>query len=336
MSTRRHALFGKRLAAIILAAGLVMAATPSDAPDPFRTDLGHARIAVHRGDDGSLARGSRNEVESSNWSGYAVANFSTGQLYTAAQASWTVPKVSYQTPPPVCHTVTMRGSTRQVCTSAKPSAEYSASWVGIGGYCENANCTAVDNTLIQLGTEHDVASYGATQYYAWIEMLPNYPIVISSPTTYPNCDSLSCAYKVAPGDAMTASLTCESSPCNPGKNQSWLLTMRDRTQNWTFSTTVSYASTLLSAVWIEEAPASSAGTLPLADFVATTFDPTVNGTVNAGLPPNFLPYLADAILMVDPYGEISAPSPAETSPILDAFTTCWGNNPNSIAGCPAP
>jgi hypothetical protein len=332
MATQKRALYGKRLAAIMLAAALVMAAAPSATPGPFETDLGHARISVHRGDDGGLKRGPRNELESSNWSGYALANFSTGELYTAAQASWTVPKVSYQTPPPVCQPVTTRGRITQVCTSARPSAEYSASWVGIGGYCENANCTAVDNTLIQLGTEHDVASYGATQYYAWIEMLPNYPIVISSPSTYPNCDSLSCAYKVAPGDAITASLTCESNCSSPGQTQSWYLTMTDATQKWTFSTTVSYASTLLSAVWIEEAPASSAGTLPLADFVTTTFDPTVDG----GLPPNFPANGADAILMVDPYGETSAPSPPETSPNLDAFKTCWGNNPNSIASCPAP
>jgi hypothetical protein len=58
--------------------------------------------------------------------------------------------------------------------------------------------------------------------------------------------------------------------------------MRDATQGWTFSTTVNYASALLSAEWIEEAPSSSAGVLPLADFVTTTFDPTVN----AGSAPN--------------------------------------------------
>jgi len=318
------------LLSIALIAGLFLP-IGSETPRPFGTDFGHAHIRAHRNDDGSLKRGLRNEVETSNWSGYAVANFSTGEAYTAAQASWTVPKVSYETPPPVCHTIEFRGFTRQVCTSANAEAEYSSSWVGIGGYCENAGCTAADNTLIQLGTEHDVSSRGATQYYAWVEMLPNYPIVISSPTTYPNCNSLSCAYKVAPGDAITASLTCQSNCGNPGQTQTWNLTMRNATQKWTFSTTVSYASTLLSAVWIEEAPASSAGTLPLADFGATTFNPTVN----AGSPPNFPANLGDAILLVDPYGETSAPSLPE-SPNLDAFTTCWGNNPNNIANCPAP
>jgi len=322
---------GKRLAGVIVAAGLIMLGARSGRPEQLGTDLGHARISVHRSEDGSLKRGPRNEVETSNWSGYAVANFSSGQAYTSAQASWSVPKVSYRTPPPVCHTMTIRGFTRQICTSANVQAEYSSSWLGIGGYCENAGCSAVDNTLIQLGTEQDVSSRGATQYYAWIEMLPNYPIVISPPSSYPNCDSLSCAYKVAPGDAITASLSCESNCNNPGQTQSWYLTMSDTTQKWTFSTTVSYASTLLSAEWIQEAPSSSAGVLPLADFVTATFDPTVNA---AGSAPNLA--AADAMLMVDPYGETSSPSPPETSPNLDAFTTCWGNNPNSIANCPAP
>jgi hypothetical protein len=335
MPTHRRASYRKRLAGLMLAAGLVMPAMQSDTPGPFGSDSRHARIRAHRNDDGTLKRGLRNEVETSNWSGYAIANFSTETVYTGAKASWTVPQVSYKTPPPVCHTIKMRRSIQTICTSAFAEAEYSSSWVGIGGYCENAGCTTVDNTLIQLGTEHDVSSRGATQYYAWVEVLPNYPILISP--SYPNCESLSCAYAVDPGDAITASLSCNSNCGNPGQTQSWYLTMKNATKGWTFSTTVSYASTLLSAEWIQEAPSSSAGVLPLADFVTTTFDPTVN----AGSAPNFPPGAngtvgPDAILMLDPYGETAAPSAAEAGPNPGAFATCWGNNPNSIAGCPVP
>jgi hypothetical protein len=288
----------------------------------------HARVNVHRNDDGSLKRGPRNQVETSNWSGYAVANSSTGELYSAAQASWSVPTVSYKPPPPVCHSVYIRGSTRQVCTAAAAEAEYFASWVGIGGFCENTNCTSVDNTLIQLGTEQDVSASGATQYYAWVEMLTNYPIVISP--EYPSCDSLSCAYPVAPGDAITASLSCQTNCSNPGQTQSWLLTMRNGTKGWIFSTTVKYTSTLLSAEWIEEAPSSSAGVLPLADFNTVTVDPTVNA---ADSTPNLTG--PDAIVMVDPYGETSSPSPPESSS-NNTFAICWGNNPASIASCAVP
>jgi len=108
--------------------------------------------------------------------------------------------------------------------------------------------------------------------------------------------------------------------------------MVDATQNWKLSTQVSYASTLLSAEWIQEAPSSAAGVLPLADYVTATFAPTANGS-----PPSFpsasnIAAETDAILMVDPYGETSAPS----LPFLDRFSTCWGNNASIIASCAAP
>lgn len=335
MSKQRHASYAKRVAGFVLAAGLVITAAQSDTAAPFGTpDAGHSRIRPQYNDDGTLKRGPRNEVETSNWSGYAVANFSTQVAYTAAQASWTVPEVSYKNPPAVCHTMQIGRTTQQICTSAHPSSEYSSSWVGIGGYCENANCTKVDNTLIQLGTEQDVFTDGATQYYAWIEMLPDFPILVAP--NYPACNSLSCAYPIGPGDAITASLSCASN-CTPGTTQSWLLTMTDATRKWTFSTTVKYASTMLSAEWIQEAPSSAAGILPLADFVTASFDPKVNANLAPGFPSGANGTVGpDAILMVDPYGETSAPSVAETSPNLDAFATCWGNNPSSIASCATP
>ena len=39
-------------------------------------------------------------------------------------------------------------------------AEYSSTWVGIGGGCLNTACSVTDNTLIQAGTEQDVAANG--------------------------------------------------------------------------------------------------------------------------------------------------------------------------------
>src|SRR5215469_16825843 len=111
MSPHTRASYGKRLAGVMLAAGLVMPATQTDTSETRGTKLGHTRISVHRNDDGTLKRGPRNQVETSNWSGYAIANFSTGELYTAAQANWTVPKVSYEPPPAVCHLVYRRGRT---------------------------------------------------------------------------------------------------------------------------------------------------------------------------------------------------------------------------------
>jgi hypothetical protein len=328
---------GSRGPLAALALALAVGPAASQATLPMATELPagtHARISVHRHDNGDVKRGARNEIETSNWSGYVIANFATGGTYTAAQATWKVPAVSYAKPPPVCHTVRFGSRVSEFCRGSSPQWEYSSSWVGIGGYCENSACTAVDNTLIQLGTEQDASRFGATEYYAWIEVLPNNPILISP--SYPNCDSLSCAYPVRPGDAITASLTCVADCMPGGASQTWTLKMSNETEAWSFSTNIAYASSLLSADWIEEAPSSSAGILPLANYATVSFDPTVG----SGAAPGFASAAGnpDAILMVDPYGETSAPSTAETGPdvFIDAFNTCWGNNPNNIAACAAP
>jgi peptidase A4-like protein len=320
--------FAPRRAAGI-ACAFALAAVASTAPQPLPdapVPASHSRITVHRDTNGMPKQGPRNEVETSNWSGYAIANFQSGALYTQAQATWTVTQVSYAAPPPVCHTRTFGSFKHQFCTTSSPTWEYSSSWVGIGGYCEDAACAKVDNTLIQLGTEHDASSSNASEYYAWIEMLPNNPVVIAP--NYPHCSSLSCAYPVRPGDAITASLQCTAN-CSPGANQTWSLQMTNQTQGWDFATSVPYASTLLSAEWIEEAPSSSAGVLPLVNYGTAKFDPTVN----VGQVPDFADGLTNAILMVDPYGETSNPSTADT---IDGFNTCWGNNSSSIAPCPSP
>jgi hypothetical protein len=333
--------YSRGFAGFVLAAGVVVVAMKAYTPTRLAgLPVRHPWVSVHRNDDGSVKRGIRNEVETSNWSGYAVANYSTGQTYTAAQASWTVPAVSYVAPPPVCHFYNNHNSRRgrhpssKICFTPDVGWEYSASWVGIGGYCENVNCTQVDSTLIQLGTEQDASGRGSRQYYAWIEVLPTDPVVISP--NYPNCNSLSCAYPVQPGDAITAALSCQSN-CTPGQTQSWLLTMTNETQQWTWSTSLTYTSLLLSAVWIQEAPVSSGGVLPLADYGTISFA----ASVNADAAPNFPPGLnggvgVDALLMVDPYGETSNPSVAQPSSDADAFNTCWGNSANAIAICQAP
>lgn len=301
--------------ALVGAVGLIAPQAVTQAPTGLQR-VSHAPIGVHRDENGNVKYSVRNEVETSNWSGYAIANFETGALYTSAQVTWKVPTAKYAVPPPTCHTYRFGSRSYQYCSSSRPSAEYSSTWVGIGGYCENANCTTVDNTLIQLGTEQDVSSNGTTQYYAWIEMLPANESPLSTKT-----------YPVKPGDTITASLTCTAN-CTPGATQTWNLKMTS-SEGWTYSTNVSYASSLLSAVWIQEAPSSSSGVLPLANYGTVTLDPTVGSSANLGFTST------NSILMVDPYGETSNPSNPEST-TLDVFSTCWGNNPNSIAACPAP
>ena len=317
----------RRAAGFACALALTSVAAP--APQSLHNPpllVSHSRITVHRDSNGMPKQGPRNEVETSNWSGYAIANFESNGSYTQAQATWTVSEVSYTPPPPVCHTYNFGSFTYKFCTPSRPEWEYSSSWVGIGGYCEDAACDKVDNTLIQLGTEHDASSANTTEYYAWVEMLPDNPIIVSP--NYPDCTSLSCAYPVQPGDVITASLQCVDN-CTPGASQTWSLQMNNQTRGWNFATSVTYASTLLSAEWIEEAPSSSAGVLPLANYGTANFDPTVND----GASPGFAAGTTNAILLVDPYGETSNPSSADG---FDLFNTCWGNDANSITACPSP
>lgn len=263
-----------------------------------------------------------NQVETSNWSGYAVAHFETGLSYTSASGSWVVPSVTQPAP---------------------GSAGYSASWVGIGGYCENSSCHKVDRSLIQLGTQQDISSTGATSYGAWYELLPNPPVAIP--------------VQVSPGDSVAASLvdppTISFSPGGPkspntgpkgpgsnppsptagpshgpkGSGQSWILKFSDLTTGVSWQTTLTYDSSLASAEWIEEAPTSGGTILPLANFATAVFD---HGTVNSGLNPNLV--TSDGIVMVDPQGQTSNPSSPDSD--SDGFSACWGTG-STLTSCSA-
>jgi hypothetical protein len=278
--------------ALVLAAGL--AASFLSPPRPSAAPR-HGPIHIRRNPDGSLERGLRHEWISNNWAGYELAYFQTGQRYARVRMSWVVPAVSYGP-----------------STDSTASAQYSASWVGIGGFCENSVCFRADKTLIQLGTEQDVAPDGTTQYYAWYEMLPQ-----------PE-NPLPARYGVGPGDVMIASLVCVRQ-CSAA-TQIWQLTMTDQTRAWTWSRRVRYGSSMLSAEWIEEAPYDG-GILPLADFGAAGFAATSGAN---GLPPSLSPS-ANAIQIKDPWGQTANPSAPD---VLADFNICWGYQ--SFANCPTP
>ncbi len=159
----------------------------------------------------------RSGTYSLNWAGYVVASsFTTpAATVTMANGSWVV---------------------QTVAASRKPT--YSAQWVGIGGF--------FDSTLIQTGTSSDSAS-GATNYYAWYELLP------ASET------QLGSGYPVSAGDRINALVFLV------GVN-SWNITINDLTRPWHFSLIVSYVSSQTSAEWIEERPAISGSLTTLANF----------------------------------------------------------------------
>src|SRR5690349_16281502 len=117
------------------------------------------------------------------------------------------------------------------------SAKYSSFWVGLDGYNSNS--------VEQTGSEVDCS--GSTPvYYAWYEMFPN--------------PSFSYSNTVRPGDRFNASVTYT------GSNH-FSLFIQDTTQGWSHTHTGTRAGApRSSAEVIVEAPSSSGGILPLANF----------------------------------------------------------------------
>ena len=117
------------------------------------------------------------------------------------------------------------------------SAKYSSFWVGLDGY----NSSSVEQT----GSEVDCSGSRAV-YYAWYEMYP--------------AASVSYSNTVRPGDHFNASVTYT------GSNH-FSLFIQDITRGWSHTTTGTLAGApRSSAEVIVEAPSSSGGILPLANF----------------------------------------------------------------------
>src|SRR5947209_914878 len=136
---------------------------------------------------------SLNTNQSTNWFGYNQGTLEQGgKMFHSITGDWTVP------------TATPHKS---------GEAESSSTWIGIGGGCIDANCTAGDNTLIQTGTEQDVDSSGKASYSSWYELIPAPSLTISNMT-------------VAAGDKMHASIA----EVVPNSNV-WTITIKDVTRN---------------------------------------------------------------------------------------------------------
>jgi hypothetical protein len=163
---------------------------------------------------------------SSNWAGY-VARPAAGARLRSVSGTWTEPAVS--------------------CSAGR--ASYSAVWVGLGGYSQNAG------GLEQIGTDSDCSSTGHAVYSSWLELLPAAPVAMD--------------LKVRPGDRITAAVTVIGRDATLG--------LRDLTTGQRASRTVRLSSIdVSSAEWIVEAPSVCLGsgacrTLPLADFGRVAF-----------------------------------------------------------------
>jgi hypothetical protein len=126
--------------------------------------------------------------------------------------------------------------------SCPTTSEYSSFWVGIDGFSSN--------TVEQIGTDSD-CQRGSAVYYAWYEFYPSPSYTISGFTVKPN-DVISAEVKYSSGSFTVSILDVTS-----GKSHSTSATVRSAQRS--------------SAEWIAEAPSSSRGVLPLADFGTILF-----------------------------------------------------------------
>jgi hypothetical protein len=229
---------------------------------------------------GDLLHVRANTNQSSNWFGYDQGSLELGgKLFTSITGEWIVPTATQHT---------------------AGQAENSSDWIGIGGGCVDAACTVGDNTLIQTGTEQDVDATGAASYSAWWEIIPAPSIAISM--------------TVAPGDHMHASLA----ELVPGTNV-WTITLQDLTRGETFTQTVPYSSTQLTAEWIEETPLlldpTGPGLASLPNLTSPAFTAATTNGANANL------QAAEEIQLIDSSGNVIG-TPSAPNATHDGFDAC--------------
>jgi peptidase A4-like protein len=216
---------------------------------------------------------------SNNWSGYNQGTLEKGNTqFHSVDGTWTVP------------TATQHKS---------GEAEYSASWVGIGGGCIDAGCTLTDATLIQAGTEQDVDASGAASYGAWWEIIPEPSTPISLP--------------VHAGDKIHVSIA-ETTP------ELWSIVMQNQTTGQSFSTSTPYPSSYATAEWIEETPVvvSNSGAVsvgPMPSLSTVGFDLSMTNGKPAGL------VASEEMQLVDTNGAVLA-TPSSPDADADGFNVC--------------
>jgi hypothetical protein len=189
-------------------------------------------------------------------------------------------------------------------------AEYSSSWIGIGGGCLDTACALTDVTLIQAGIGHDIDASGQADYYAWWETIPA-PLVR---TTLP----------VRAGDRVAVAIFENRLP------EIWTIVIANFTTRGVFTITLPYASTYGSAEWVIETPLviSESGSIvsvgPMPNLTTVRFDYAMAN----GRPAGFVP--AERIELVDlDLNLIATPSLPDAQ--HDGFNDC-----TYTPTCPAP
>jgi Peptidase A4 family len=170
--------------------------------------------------------------------------------------------------------------TATLATGSGSTTSADSSWIGIGG--------VTTSDLIQVGTQNVITANGQVSTSAFYEMLPNGSQPVPGVT-------------VSPGDSMTASISEVSSG-------QWTISITDKTDGQSDTITVSYASSLSSAEWIEEDPSFSfRRQIPFDNFHEAFF--TGGLTVSNGSAVNIAASTAQPVTMVNNTDQtVAAPS----------------------------
>jgi hypothetical protein len=217
--------------------------------------------------------------QSNNWSGYNQGTLEKhGTTFHQVSGDWVVPKATQR---------------------VRRQAEYSSSWVGIGGGCVDAGCLIGDSTLIQAGTEQDVSASGKASYSTWWEVIPAPSVTTTLPVTAGNHVHVD-IHEIAP--------------------EIWTITIKNVSTGKSFSTKLPYTSTYATAEWIEETPVviDNSGNIsvgPLPALSRVTFD---QGQTN-GRAPHLVS--SEEIQLVDFKGKVLA-TPSSPDPDTDGFSDC--------------
>jgi hypothetical protein len=208
--------------------------------------------------------------------GHATAESTNWSGYAVTGANGAFSSVSASWTEP---TATCSGNRRR-------TDQYASFWVGLDGYSSDS--------VEQTGTDSDCVGTSPS-YYGWYEMYPAYPVNFSN--------------TVKPGDSMSASVTFSGT-------ETYTLVLTDNTQGWMQKVTKNQTGLdRSSAEVITEAPSSTSGVLPLADFGTVTYSVSAaNGTSLGSQSPT-------EIIMVNNSGD----DKDSTSPIGSSggFSNTW-------------
>jgi len=226
--------------------------------------------------------------QSVNWAGYVQGTLEKNETFHSIAAAWTVPTATPHRP---------------------GEAEYSSSWIGIGGGCVDAACSITDDTLIQAGIGHDIDAEGNADYYAWWETIPA-PLVRAD-------------LQVRAGDRVAVTISEGRVP------ELWTIVITNRTTGSRFTITLPYASSYATAEWVIETPVviTDTGGIqvgPMPNLTTVRFDHARANGASAAFVPSERMDLVDFDLAL-----IATPSLPDHQG--DGFNDC-----TYTATCPAP